>query len=57
MESKVFLFHFCRAYDFEMSDPTQRIRIKTGIVLNMVDGLRLKLTKRSGASHSQKTLQ
>ena len=46
MESKVFLFYFCRQYHFEMADPNQDIRIKTGIVLNMVEGLRLKLTKR-----------
>merc|ERR1712228_1075266 len=45
MESKVFLFYFCQQYDFEMI-PNQNIKIKTGLVLNMVDGLRLKLTKR-----------
>lgn len=46
MESKVFLFYFCRHFDFEMVDPEQDVRIKTGIVLNMVDGLRLRLKSR-----------
>ena len=46
MESKVFLFYFCRQFDFEMSDPNQCMKIKTGLVLNMVDGPRLKLTQR-----------
>ena len=46
MESKVFLFYFCQEYDFEMADPNQEIKIKTGIVLNMQEGLRLKLTRR-----------
>ena len=46
MEAKVFMFYFCRKYDFEMADPNQEIKIETGIVLNMVEGLRLRLKKR-----------
>lgn len=46
MESKVFLFYFCRRFHFEMADPNQEIKIKTGIVLNMQQGLRLRLRKR-----------
>ena len=46
MESKIFLFYFCKQFDFQII-PNQTIKIKTGIVLNMVNGLRLKLTKRS----------
>ena len=47
MESKVFLFYFCQQYQFEMADPNQEIKIKTGIVLNMTQGLRLKLKRRN----------
>jgi len=46
MEAKVFLFYFLRQYEFEMVDPKQEIKIRTGIVLNMAEGLRLKLSKR-----------
>lgn len=46
MESKVFVFKFFKKYKFEMADANQEIKIKTGIVLNMEEGLRLKLTKR-----------
>jgi fatty acid omega-hydroxylase len=46
MESKVFLFYFLQQFEFEMADPNQDIRPKTGIVLNMEEGLRLKLTRK-----------
>eukprot|EP01084_Bolivina_argentea_P093383 167953_1 len=46
MEAKVFVFNFFKRYEFEMSDVNQEIRPKTGIVLNMVDGLRLKIQLR-----------
>eukprot|EP01084_Bolivina_argentea_P087253 157607_1 len=46
MEAKVFLFYFFQTYDFKMTDPNQKIEIKTGIVLNMKEGLRLNITKR-----------
>merc|ERR1712062_613063 len=39
MEAKVFMFYFCRQYQFEMVNPKQEIKIETGIVLNMVEGL------------------
>eukprot|EP01084_Bolivina_argentea_P246296 412223_1 len=47
MESKIFVFYFFQQYNFEMADKNQQIKIKTGMVLNMVDGLRLKLIKKS----------
>eukprot|EP01084_Bolivina_argentea_P037384 69146_1 len=40
MEAKVFIFYFFQSFNFEMTDPNQKIKIQTGIVLNMVEGLR-----------------
>ena len=45
LEAKIFLFYFISKYNFDII-PNQNIKIKTGIVLNMTDGLYLKINKK-----------